>query len=127
MSLELDIGPLLRRPLIPVPHHLGSSSAYRRSRSRSDYAESAAAATGSGPPPPPPKVVRLLEHSRGFATGVSRLASPADVLEALGTLAKIGARLYLRTADRLSRPGNGPVREPRRALSTGTPEMNSCV
>ncbi|HLZ05554.1 MAG TPA: questin oxidase family protein [Bradyrhizobium sp.] len=48
---------------------------------------------------PPPKVVERLNERPDFAWAVSRLAQPSDPLSALGELAEIGARLYLRDAD----------------------------
>jgi hypothetical protein len=49
---------------------------------------------------PPPKVVERLNERSDFAWAVSRLALPSDPLSALGELAEIGARFYLRDADR---------------------------
>jgi hypothetical protein len=49
---------------------------------------------------PPPRIVKRLNERPDFAATVSRLAPPDDASAALGELAEIGARLYLRDATR---------------------------
>jgi hypothetical protein len=49
---------------------------------------------------PPPRIVKLLNERSDFAAAVQCLAPPAEVSAALSKLAEIGARLYLRDADR---------------------------